>query len=257
MTARNVALLGAMAVLAACTSSNPNRPIDPKEAASANVRLGTAYLQQGNLPLAKEKLEKAEKQDPRSFEVQYAMALLSEQLNQPSEAEKHYQSALKLAPNNAGVTNAYAVFLCRNEKIDQALKLFDTTMRDPLYATPWVSATNAAICLRSDKRNADAVPYLERAIAQRPDYFPAVIELADLQISSGKPDLARKAVDNFLQIGRKSADVLLVGVRAALAQGDRSGSELYARLLRRDFPDSAQTQALPQLLQGSASQQTP
>jgi type IV pilus assembly protein PilF len=257
MTARGITLLSALLALAACTSSNPNRPIDAKEAAGANVRLGTAYLQQGNLPLAKEKLEKAEKQDPRSYEVQYAMALLSEQLNQVSEAEKHYQSALKLAPNNAGVSNAYAVFLCRNEKIDQALKLFDTTMRDPLYATPWVSATNAAICLRSDKRNADAVPYLERAIALRPDYFPAVIELADLQIGAGKPDLARRAVDNFLQIGRKSADVLLVGVRAAMAQGDRSGSDLYARLLRRDFPDSAQTRALPQLLQGSAAPQNP
>ena len=257
MSARDVALLGAMLVLAACTSSNPDRPIDAKEAASANVRLGTAYLQQGNLALAKEKLEKAEKQDPRSYEVQYAMALLSEQLQQPSEAEKHYQSALKLAPNNAGVSNAYAVFLCRNDKIDQALKLFDTTMRDPLYATPWVSATNAGVCLRSDKRNADSVPYLERAIALRPDYYPAVIELADLQIGAGKPDLARRAVDNFLQIGRKSADVLLLGVRAAMAQGDRSGSDLYARLLRRDFPDSAQARALPQLLQGSAAPQNP
>jgi type IV pilus assembly protein PilF len=245
------------ALATACVSSNPHRPVDEKEAAEANVRLGTAYMQQGNLPLAKEKLEKAEKQDPRSFEVQYAMALLSEQLQQNSDAERHYQSALKLAPNNAGVSNAYASFLCRSSKVDAALKMFDTAMHDPLYGTPWVASTNAAICLRSDKRNADAVPYLERAIAQRPDYFPAVIELADLQISIGKPDLARKAVDGFLQIGRKSADVLLLGVRAAMAQGDRSGTDLYARLLRRDFPDSAQTRALPQLLQGSAIQQRP
>lgn len=257
MSARIVVLGMSLALAAACTSSNPHRPIDEKEAANANVRLGTAYLQQGNLALAKEKLEKAEKQDPRSFEVQYAMALLSEQLQQASEAEKHYQSALRLAPNNAGVGNAYAVFLCRNNKVDQALKLFDGTMRDPLYSTPWVAATNAAVCLRADKRNADAVPYLERAIQQRPDYYPAVIELADLQISIGKPELARKAVDGFLQIGRKSADVLLVGVRAAMAQGDRSVADTYARLLRRDFPDSAQARALPQLLQGAASPQRP
>jgi type IV pilus assembly protein PilF len=258
MSVRHIALFAAVVMLAAaCTTSNPRRPVDEKEAASANVRLGTAYLQQGNLPLAKDKLEKAEKQDPRSYEVQYAMALLSEQLQQNSDAEKHYQAALKLAPNNAGVNNAYAGFLCRNSKVDQALKLFDAAMRDPLYSTPWVASANAAICLRSDKRNADAIPYLERAIQLRPDYATAVVELADVQISIGKPELARTAVDRFLQIGRKSPDVLLLGVRAAMAQGDRGATDLYARLLRRDFPDSAQTRALPQLLQGSAVSQRP
>jgi len=258
MSARGIAILASLAMLVtACTSSNSTRPIDEKEAAAANVRLGTAYLQQGNLQLAKDKLEKAERQDPRSYEVQYAMALLSEQLQQSSEAEKHYQSALKLAPNNAGVNNAYAGYLCRNGKVDQALKLFEAAMRDPLYPTPWVASANAAICLRSDKRNADAIPYLERAIQLRPDYYPAVIELADLQISIDKPELARSAVDRFLSIGRKSADVLLVGVRAAVAQGDRSAADVYARLLRRDFPDSAQARALPQLLQSPAGSQRP
>jgi type IV pilus assembly protein PilF len=257
MNAR-IAILVAMTMLAtACTTTNSSRPVDEKEAAAANVRLGTAYLRQGNLSLAKDKLEKAERQDPRNYEVQYAMALLSEQLQQDAEAEKHYQSALKLAPKNAGVNNAYAGLLCRNSKVDQALKLFDAAASDPLYSTPWIASTNAAICLRSDKRNADAIPYLERAIQLRPDYYPAVIELADLQIGIGKPELARAVVDRFLSIGRKSADVLLVAVRAAMAQGDRGATDVYARLLRRDFPDSAQTRALPQLLQGSAAPQNP
>jgi type IV pilus assembly protein PilF len=255
---RNTSLLIVLSVLVvACVSSNPRRPVDEKEAAAANVRLGTAYLQQGNLVLAKEKLEKAEKQDPRSFEVQYAMALLSEQLRQVPEAEKHYQAALKLAPNNAGVSNAYAVLMCRNGKVDQALKLFDSTMRDPLYPTPWVASTNAAICLRSDKRNADAIPYLEHAIQLRPDYVAAVLELGDLHLGNNKPELARPVVDRFLSIGRKSADVLFLGVRVALAQGDRSAADVYARLLRRDFPDSGPTRALPQLMQGAAAAPRP
>ncbi len=236
--------------------SSPGPSIQ-KKAANANVRLGVAYLQQGNLPLAKEKLDKAEKQDPRSYETQYALALLSEQLHSTPDAERHYQSALKLLPNNAEVSNAYGTFLCRNSKVEPALKLFDSTMRDPLYSTPWVPATNAAICLRSDKRNADAVPYLERAIVLRPDYYPAVVELADLQISIGKPEEARGAVDRFLVIGRKSADVLLLGVRAAMAQGDRGVADNYARLLRRDFPNSAQARELPQMLQGPTGPQRP
>jgi type IV pilus assembly protein PilF len=244
-------LLAALAglALAACVSIGPDgRKISAKDASHANMQLGVAYLQKGNLPLAKEKLERAEKQDPKNFEVEWAMATLSERLNAPADAERHYQAAMRLAPGNSSVANSYAVFLCASSQVDKALPLFDTVIRDRLYPTPWAAATNAALCLRSDKRGGDAVPYLERALALRPDFIAAVVELADLQISLSKPELARVTVDHFLAIGRKSADVLLVGVRTALAQGDRSAADNYARLLRRDFPNSQQATALPQLL---------
>ncbi|HMA12785.1 MAG TPA: type IV pilus biogenesis/stability protein PilW [Steroidobacteraceae bacterium] len=261
MSARDVARLavcGAVVLLAGCVATHSNgRPIDQKEAARANMQLGVAYLRQGNISQAKDKLEKAEKQDPRSYEVQYALALYSERINQPADAERHYQSALKLSSNNGEVSNAYAVFLCRSNKVDPALRLFEEVVKNPLYNTPWVAATNAAVCLRSDKRNADAVPWLERALAQRPDYYPAVVELGDLHIANSEPQKARVAVDRFLSIGRKSPDVLLVGVRAALAQGDRPAADVYARLMRRDFPNAPATQALPQLLQAPAAPKQP
>lgn len=255
MTARSLALaaVASAVLLAGCVNSGSasGRPIDEKEAARANTQLGVAYLRQGNIAQAKEKLEKAEKQDPRSYEVQYALALYSERVNEPADADGHYQAALRLSANNAEVANAYAVFQCKSGKVDAAIRLFDEVVKNPLYSAPWVAATNAAVCLRSDKRNADAVPWLERAIAQRPDYFAAVVELGDIHISNNEPQKARAAVDRFLAIGRKSSDVLLVGVRAAVAQGDRAAADVYARLLRRDFPNTQAATVLPQLLQGS------
>ena len=239
----------AVALLAGCVTSQSNgRAVDQKEAARANTQLGVAYLRQGNLAQAKDKLERAEKQDPKSAEVQYALALFSERMNLPADADRHYQSALKLSQNSGEVSNAYAVFLCRSGKIDQAQRLFDEVVRNPLYPTPWVAATNAAVCLRGDKRNADAVPWLERALARRPDYASAVVELGDLHIANSEPQKARVVVDRFLSIGRKSPDVLLIGVRAAIAQGDRAAADIYARLLRRDFPNTPSAEALPQLL---------
>lgn len=251
MRALRLAALAALAaaLLAGCVSSGTdNRAVDDKEAARANVRLGMAYMQQGNLALAKDKLERAWKQDPKSSDAAWGLASLSERLYQPSEAENYYKSAMRLSPDNPEIANAYAVFLCRNEAVDRALPVYERVVRDPLYRTPWAAATNAAVCLRSDKRNADAAPWLERALALRPDYVPAVVELADLRIAAGQPAEARAAVDRFLSIGRRSADVLLVGTRAALAAGDRAGAESYAQQLRRDFPNSAQASALRQLL---------
>jgi type IV pilus assembly protein PilF len=237
-------------LLAGCvsTGSSSNRTTDDKEAARANVQLGVAYMQQGNLALAKDKLERAWKQDSKNFEAAWALASLSERLEQPQEAERFYQTSMRLAPDNPEIANAYAVFLCKNDAVDRALPVYERVVRDPLYRTPWAAATNAAVCLRSDKRQADAAPWLERALALRPDYVPAVVELADLRISTSQPAEARAAVDRFLAIGRKSADVLLIGTRAALAAGDRAGAEAYARQLRRDFPNSAQASALQQLL---------
>ena len=243
----------ALAILAAgCTTTGDTvdgRKVDEKEAAHANMQLGMAYLQQGNLVAAKEKLDRAEQQDPHSFEVHWALASLSERLLQPTEADRHYQAALRLAPQNGEVSNTYGVFLCRAGKVAPALKLFDDAFNNQLYSTPWAAATNAAICLRSDKRDADAVPYLERALIRRPDYAAAVVELADVQLLLNKPDAARVAVDRFLAIGRKSPDVYLVAVRVALKQGDRVAADTYARLLRRDYPSSPQSRELQQLLQ--------
>jgi len=259
------ALVGALLLAAGCTTTTTGTPavsertVDDKEASKANVSLGMAYMQQGNLPLAKEKLDRAEKQDPRNYQVHWAQATLNERLRQPAEADRHYQTALKLAPQNGEVTNSYAVFLCSSGKVEPALKLFDSAVNNPLYSTPWAAATNAAVCLRSDKRDGDAVPYLEKAILRRPDYASAVVELADTQLALNKPDAARATVERFMAIGRKSPDVYLVGVRAALKQGDRATADTYARLLRRDFPNSPQASELQQLMQpaGAATSAAP
>ncbi|MEY4763030.1 MAG: hypothetical protein RLZZ200_2886 [Pseudomonadota bacterium] len=234
-----VALLAGAAL--AAESPNP-------EAARANVQLGVAYIQQGNLAIAKEKLERALKQAPRSVDVHTSLAFLYERLDKQQKAEEEYEIAMKLAPGNSDVRNNYAVFLCGHGKVDKALLQFDLAAKDRLYSTPWAALTNSAICLRSAKRGAEAVRPLEEAIRSRPDYSPAVYELADLQLELGAAGVAGQVVDRYLAIGLSAPDVLLAGARAAMAREDRTAAQVYVRRLRRDFPDSAQTRALPQLL---------
>jgi len=244
-----LAALAACTVLAAgCVSSTDGRPLDSKEAARANLQLGVAYLRQNNLPLAKEKLERAEKQDNNNAELQSALGILYERLDRKSEAEKHYATSRRLAPDSGDIANTYAVFLCSNGKTDAGVKEFEAAARNPLYGTPWAALTNAAVCLRSDKRDAEAVPYLQQAIQQRPIYAAAVTELADLQLDAGKQAEATETVNRYLAIGIASPDVLLGGVRIAQARGDTATANLLARRLRRDFPKSDQARVVTQLL---------
>jgi type IV pilus assembly protein PilF len=241
-----------LCVLAACVTHIGGRKVDEVEAAKANVELGMAYMQNGNLQLAKEKLERAAKQDPKNATVYWAMAALYERSDQPKDAEQNYQKAVNLQPDNPNIVNTYAVFLCRNGQLDRALPMFDKVIADRFYQTPYAAAANAGMCLRDGKRNADAQRYFERALALGPVFVDAAIGLADLQLDQGNPDAARRTVDTFN--GRRSPELLLVGVRAAVAQKDCNGAQYYARQLRRDFPNAPQTTALlPQLLGSCAT----
>lgn len=232
-------VLGAAALLVACAGGGGRSP-SPREAARANVQLGVAYMQQGQLALAKEKLERAVKQDPRGAEVHTALAYLNERLDRPAEADAAYKLALKLSPGNSEVANNYAVFLCRSGKVEDALRQFESAMRDRLYATPWAAYANAGVCLRSAGRGGEAVALLQQAIAIRPNYTPAVFELADLQLELGSPGVAGQVVDRYLALGLVAPDVLLAGIRAAMARQERPAALTLARRLKREFPESVQ-----------------
>jgi type IV pilus assembly protein PilF len=240
--------LGSMLLLAGCVSDNGGRTKDPVEASRANLRLGVAYLQQGNLQLAKDKLERAEKQDGRNPDVHSALAFLYERLERKSEAEREHALARRLAPDSGEVANTYGVFLCRSGKPNEALKEFDAAAKNQLYPTPWAALTNAGVCLRSAKRGPEAVKYLEQAIQLRPNYAEAVSELADLHLTLDDVKAATDTVNRYLGMGLANPEVLLVGLRAAQARGDAATVATMARRLRRDFPNSVQTRALPQLL---------
>jgi type IV pilus assembly protein PilF len=250
---RALMLLLPLCALAACVTHTGGREVDEIAAATDNVQLGMIYMQNDNLPLAKEKLERAAKQDPKNANVFWAMAALNERMEQPKEADLNYQKAIELQPANSNIANTYGVFLCKQGQVDRAVPMFDKVIADKLYQTPYAAAANAGMCLRDAKRNADALRYFERALALGPGFADAAIGLGDLQIEQGNPDAARRVVDAFLGNGSKSPDVLVVGVRAAVALKDCSFTQVYARLLRRDFPNAPQTAALPQLLGSCAT----
>ena len=73
--------------LAGCVSSTQHSVSSNDEAAGFNVQLGLGYLQQGNLVVAKEKLERAERESPRDPKVHNAMGLLYERLGDAKRAD--------------------------------------------------------------------------------------------------------------------------------------------------------------------------
>jgi type IV pilus assembly protein PilF len=249
MNTRWIAILAA-GVLAGCVSSDGSKALkreDPTEsAAKTNIQLGIAYLQQGNYTVAREKLERSLKQNPKDPDVHTALGLLYDRTGEPKLADKHYHEALKLAPNSPDISNNYAIYLCKRGRVDEGVERFAAVAANRYYRTPEVALTNAGVCLRGAKRFDEAQARFIGAIKARPDYSEATVQLATLHVERGQLPEARKVVDTYLGAFRAKPDVLYTAVTVARAAKDKMSEEKFSRTLRLEFPDSAQARALKQ-----------
>jgi type IV pilus assembly protein PilF len=240
----------AACVLAGCvtTTSDGGKPLKSEssdvQAAKYNIQLGTAYLQQGQYSLAREKLERSLKQNPKDPDVHTSLALLYDRTGDSKLADKHFREALRLAPDNPDVSNNYAATLCKNGRTDEGVERFMAVAANKYYRSPEVALTNAGVCLRSAKRLDEAQQKFVGAIKARPNYAEATVQLAGLHLEREQIPEARKVVDNYLKFFKPDPNVLFAAVTVARAAKDKMSEEKYSRALRLDFPDSAPARQL-------------
>jgi type IV pilus assembly protein PilF len=231
-------------LLCACVHTTPGRESKPQSAAVYNTQLGIAYLNQGELALAKDKLDRALSQDPSSPDVHSARAMLFARMGDSKEADAEYRTSLRLAPDDPNVVNNYAVYLCQQGRTDEGVKRFEEAAKNPLYRTPEAAYTNAGVCLHAAKRDDEARAKFVRALQLKPSFSDAALQLANLDFQRGNLPEARALIDAYLANFTENPDLLLLGVRVARAQKDPVGAQRYARKLQMDFPGSDQTRAL-------------
>jgi len=235
--------------LAACVtrSSTPLHMANNKEAAADNTQLGIQYMNQGNLSLAKTKLDRALTEDPGNANVHSARAMLFERMNELAKADEEFRAALKLAPHDPDVVNNYAVYLCQNGRTDDGVKRFLEAAHNPLYRTPQAAYTNAGVCLRAARRDDEARVDFDAALQQWPNYAEAAFQLASLEFDHGQLAAARGRIDGYIGTFQATPDLLLLGVRVARAQRDVVAAQRFARRLQLDYPGSDQARALATL----------
>lgn len=244
----SLATLASLALLGGCVNSDGRKDLKQESsevtASKANIQLGTAYLQQGNFALAKEKLEKAMAQNPRDPDVHTSLGLLYDRTGEVKLADKHFREALRLAPDRPDMSNNYAIYLCKNGRVDEGVAKFSTVAANKYYRTPEVALTNAGACLRGVKRYDEAQKTLAAAIKARPNYSEATVQLALVHLERSQVTEARQVVDTYIKAFRPNPDVLFTAVNVARAAKDKLAEEKYSRTLRMEFPDSAQARAL-------------
>lgn len=170
-----IKIIGLAAVtlcLVACTSTSAPSTVNTKKsvnfAAENNIKLGLAYLEQGKIPQAKEKLLNALKQAPQNYLSYDAMGYFLEKTGEAKAAEQYYLKAMQLAPHNGAAYNNYGTYLYRQKRYQDAIHYFTLAVKEPNYLHTADAYENAGLAALKIPDKKLAKMYFEKAIASDP-----------------------------------------------------------------------------------------
>jgi type IV pilus assembly protein PilF len=240
-TVRSAWLFVTVAVSTACvsTSGSVSERASNNEAAIANMNLGAGYLQQGNVDLAIERLQRALAQDPRLVLAHSTIALAYDQIGSLEEAETHFLRATQLAPEDGAAANSYAAFLCsRHGRWADAEPYFRRAAEDSSYGTPEVALTNAGICARDAGELEEAEESFRAALTRNPRYADALLNMIEVSYQRGDHLQTRAFIQRYLDVRPATASVLWQCFNVERELNNAAGAERCALQLRSGFQGS-------------------
>ena len=228
--------------LFSCASNN--QLADMTKASELNAKLGANYLAKGLIKQARKKLLKSLEQNPENAYALGTYAVLLHQLGKDQEAEKNFEKAVTITPDDPQLLNNYGGFLCDNDQPDKAETVFLKAAQDPLYETPEYALTNAGICVLDNQQYLSASTYFSRALQKNPRYMVALYYRAKAYYGMKKYKLAEKDILEYHNHIKMSAESLYLGYKIAQKTGNRRIMYEYAYKLKYHFPDSKETKEL-------------
>lgn len=237
-----VLLIGCTAPVSKKKSSDFDRSKNSK--ADVYVQLGVQYLAKGQLQTALQNLENALRIDPENSEAHNAIAVLYERLEEPGRALRHFQKAVSLRPSNGSAQNNFGRLLCSQGDYDKADRHFRKAYETRLYRRPWIALTNAGRCARQKGDLDSADKYLRRALDKRPEFPPALFELAQLNFDTDEHFKVRAFLQRFSSVAKHTSKSLWIGVQSEQALGDGEAANQYRKLLLERFPESEEARLM-------------
>lgn len=244
--------VGAFA-LTGCVTENSyegsDRPVVEKQvnntgAARTRIALALQYLKTGNNSQAKYNLERAADFAPDLPEVHYSLAYYYQQVDEPELADKAYQRALKIAPNDPNTLNNYGVFLCGIGEYDRAAEELLKAISIPSYIRVAESYENLALCAIEFDDFENAEKYLKSALnhsSQRPS---SMISLAGLYYAKSDLHKAEDIIEKYESTGRVTPRALMLSYLIQQRMGHIEKAEATAGIILQTYPGSNEAKAI-------------
>ena len=227
--------------LSGCVSSTSGMPApeaNDGDAAELNYQLGARYYQNGKYDLARDRLELALKLNPKMAVAYTTLGMTYEALGNPRLATQSYENAVRIAPRDFEVHNAYAVFLCRQRDYSGAKKYFEKAANHPENDNAERTLTNAGLCLGQQPDLVAAERLFREALERRPTYGEALLQLCLLKYQQEDFMSARAFLQRFMATSRSTAGVLLLASEIEGKLGNDRGRTDFVNQLLREFPES-------------------
>jgi putative PEP-CTERM system TPR-repeat lipoprotein len=193
---------------------------------------GEVFMQNGDVEKANSYFSRSAALDPNNKGKQTAVALTHLALGKTDTA---YQELEKIASTDASIRADMALIASqlRNHKFDLALKSIDTLERkragDPLIAPLIDNLRGTALIGKRDMEGARMS--FERALTKNPEYFPAVANLARMDIADRKPDEAKRRFEDLLARDPRNPSALLALAELKARTGAKA-EEVLAMLVQ-------------------------
>lgn len=232
-----IAIVG-LTQIACVGQGRQSKNATPEKPAEAYTSLGLAYLQQGSLELALEKLKKALTFNEDAPDAHHYLAETYQRLGQFDEAERHYRRALALDEKNPLLRNNAGAFLCERGKYPEAEQHMLYAAQHPQYPTPELAYENLGACALRIPDAAKAERYFRSALQRNPKLASALMHMAQISFDQGQFLLARAFLQRYEAINAPSATTLALGYQIEHALGNEAKAHPYLEQLLKNFPES-------------------
>lgn len=232
--------------LVACSIFPKSKPqLSGTQASDVNVQLGLAYLENGDVQRAHQKLLLAEQQSPGSLQAKGAMGYFLESTGSLTSADAYYRRAIMLNPKSGASQNNYGTFLCRRGQYTEADQHFLLALQDPNYLNTAQVYENAGLCAMQIPDTEKAIRYFTQAITQDPKRAMSWLELGRISYQAKDYSQAQQYLDHYMQLVKEpTANALWLGAVLARNLGDEIAAGSYTLMLQTRFPNSDAYKAL-------------
>ena len=209
------------------------------EIAMTRISLGLGYLKMGNTTQAKLNLEKAKRFAPKLVQVHTAFAHYFDSVGEPEQAITSYETALSIKSDDADTLNNYGVFLCKQERYQDAEKQILKAIAQPSYILVSQSYENLALCQLKAKAFNKAELYFDKAILHSPSSASSLLHMVRLQYAKADYKNAHLYLKRYEKATRRfSPNALALAFKIFEKQRDRKTAKNYASMLVKMFPNS-------------------
>jgi type IV pilus assembly protein PilF len=233
-------------LVAACVTESTGglpKPAPKAERAVAQLAVARGYIGAANWGNAKRALEKVVALDSSLVETYVLYGVIYEAEEEYELAERNYQKALRMRPNDSQTLNNYGTYLYRRGRAADAVKYLQRVVKDTEYRARPQAYENLGLVELTLKNLPAAQAAFERAVSLNAGQAVSVLELAYMAYERHDLATAVAQYDQFRNLAKPTARSLCLGMKLGVAVGNDDQVASAALALKNLFPNSREAQS--------------